>query len=137
MMRQPLRIKPGAIQPMWRQTSARPELRSMVLEFLTNNENPVQWTFYRGVASGDDRRGADIILDVGGRIAYVDVSRQGGGGLGKERKAGQKLASRRGAACFTVRSVPDMELVLRDLGVALKPKGGMFREQNINKGSVP
>ncbi len=131
-MRKPLRIKPGAVRPLWRQTSVRPELRTMVLEFLANNENPTRWTFYRGVASGDDRRGADIILDVGGRIAYVDVSRQGGGGLGKERKAGQVLASRRGAACFIVRSVPDMERVLRDLGVALKPKGRMFTEQNIN-----
>ena len=31
-------------------------------------------------------------------------------------------------------SVPDMEQVLRGLGVQLKPKGRMMREQNINKG---
>ena len=74
------------------------------------------------------------MLDVGGRVAYVDVQRQGGGGLGRIRKAAQTLARRRGAACFTVRSVPDMEQVLRELGVRLRPKGRMIREQNINKG---
>ncbi len=131
-MRDTLPMAAGAARPPWRQTTGRTELRAMVLDFLALNENPAHWTFYRGVAVGNHFHGPDIMLDVGGRIAYVDVQRQGGGGLGRIRKAAQMLARRRGAACFTVRSVPDMEQVLRELGVQLRPKGRMMREQNIN-----
>lgn len=123
----------GAARPPWRQITGRTELRAMVLDFLALNENPAHWTFHRGGAVGNHLLGPDIMLDVGGRIAYVDVQRQGGGGLGRRRKAAQMLARRRGAACFTVRSVPDMEQVLRELGVQLRPKGRMMKEQNINK----
>lgn len=132
-MRDAPRIAAGAVRPPWRQTTGRTELRAMVLDFLALNETPARWTFYRGIAVGDHGHGPDIMLDVGGRIAYVEVQRQGGGGLGRIRKAAQMLARRRGAACFTVRSVPDMEQVLRELGVQLRPKGRMMREQNINK----
>ena len=131
-MRDAARITAGAARPPWRQTIGRTELRAMMLDFLALNENPAHWTFYCGIAVGNDGYGPDIMLDVGGRIAYVDVQRQGGGGLGRLRKAAQVLARRRGAACFTVRSVPDMERVLRELGVQLKPKGRMISEQNIN-----
>ena len=128
-MRDAPRIEAGRARPPWRQTTGRTELRAMVLDFLAPNERPAHWTFYRGIADGPD-----IVLDVGGRIAYVDVQRQGGGKLGRIRTAAQMLARRRGAACFTVRSVPDMEQVLRELGVQLKPRGRMMTEQNINKG---
>lgn len=131
-MRDAQRIAAGAARPAWRRTTGRTELRAMVLDFLALNENPAHWTFYRGIAVGNDGHGPDIVLDVGGRIAYVDVQRQGGGKLGRIRKAAQMLARRRGAACFTVRSVPDMEQVLRELGVRLRPRGRMMREQNIN-----
>ena len=132
-MRHALPMAAGAARPSWRQTTGRTELRAMVLDFLALNENPAHWTFYRGIAVGNHLHGPDIMLDVGGRIAYVEVQRQGGGGLGRIRRAAQILARRRGAACFTVRSVPDMEKVLRGLGVQLKPKGRMMIEQNINK----
>jgi hypothetical protein len=68
----------------------------------------------------------DIVLDVAGRIVYVDIKGQGGGGLGADRQGRQVLARRRGADCFVVRSVPDMENVLRGLGIQLKPGGRLM-----------
>lgn len=126
-MRERARMAAGAAGCPWRQTTGRAALRTMVLDFLALNENPTRWTFYRGLGGIGDGRDPDIILDVRGRIAYIDVQRQGGGGLARVRKAQQVLACRRGALCFTVRSVPDMENVLHGLGVALKPKGRLMQ----------
>jgi len=67
-----------------------------------------------------------IVLEVGGRTIYVDILSQGGGALGIDRQGRQVLARRRDAPCYVVRSVPDIEQVLRGLGIQLKPSGHMM-----------
>jgi hypothetical protein len=109
--------------------SHRAALREQVLGFLAANERPGSWTYFRAGGPEDPRRPQsfvpDIVLDVGGRIAYVEVRRQGSGPLPSNRSTGLALARCRGAACFIVRSLPEMERVLRRLGVPLRPRGRM------------
>jgi len=115
---------PAAIPP----DDAR--LRGLVVDFLALNEEPGRWTFFRAVSLMEPVIGRppppDIVLDVGGRIAYVEVRRQGGGPLPPGRAAGLALARGRGAACFVVRSLPDMERTLRTLGIQLRAGGRLL-----------
>lgn len=105
-------------------------LRRLIIDFLTLNERPKAWTFFHAAALADPVHGhpapPDIVLDVGGRIAYVEVHRQGAGPLASPRSAALAVARRRGAACFVVRSLPDMERALRSLGVHLRPGGRLL-----------
>ena len=105
-------------------------LRRLVIEFLALNERPGCWTFFHAAALGDPARGRptppDIVLDVGGRVAYVEVRRQGDGPLSSAQAAGLTLAHPPRAACFVVRSLPDMERALRALGVHLRPGGRLL-----------
>jgi hypothetical protein len=106
-------------------------LRQLILDFLTLNEQPARWTFFRpapGAQPAGNRHVVppDVIVDIGGRIAYVAIRRQGGGPLPAPRAAALALAQARGAACFVVRSLPDMERVLWVLGVRLRPRGRLI-----------
>lgn len=101
-------------------------LRRLVVDFLAHNEQPGRWTFFAATSLVAPRPGRpptpDLVIDVGGRIAYVEVRRQGGGPLPPGRAAGLAVAHGRGAACFVVRSLPDMECALRRLGIELRPQ---------------
>ena len=116
----------GAAEPAIADTA----LRRLVIEFLALNERPGCWTFFHASALGDPALGRpappDIVLDVGGRIAYVEVRRQGDGPLSSANAAGLSRARSRGAACFVIRSLPDMERALRSLGVHLRPLGRLL-----------
>ena len=105
-------------------------LRALVLDFLALNEQPGRWTFFGAASLATPMIGRplppDIVLDVGGRIAYVEIRRQGGGPLPPGRAAGLALARGRGAACFVVRSLPDMERALRTLGIQLRAGGRLL-----------
>ena len=116
-------------------------LRQTILAFLALNEQPARWTFFRAASEPEQtpaRRFSrpDIVLEVGGRIAYVEVRRQGGGPLAPARAAALALARCRGAACFVVRSLPDMERVLRALGVRLCPRGRLIDRRAGKDGDV-
>lgn len=108
-------------------------LRGLVVDFLALNEQPGHWTFVGAAPLTEPMIGRplppDIVLDVGGRIAYVEIRRQGGGPLPPGRAAGLELARSRAAACFVVRSLPDMERALRTLGIQLRA-GGRLLDDN-------
>ena len=105
-------------------------LRSLVVDFLALNERPGHWTFFGTASLTDPTNGRplppDIVLDVGERLTSVKLRRPGGGPLPPPPAAGLALAGGRGAACFVVRSLPDMERALRTLGVQLRAGGRLL-----------
>ena len=102
-------------------------LRADVLRFLTFQARPAVWTWYvaslsaPGLAPSHDR--PDLVIEVAGRVVYVEIRASHLGPLPAPRRAWQLAARHRGAAIATVRSVPDVEHLLAGLGVRLrKPK---------------
>lgn len=105
----------------------RGSLRADVLRFLAVQARPAVWTWFRasssapGIAPAGDR--PDLVIEVAGRVVYVEIRAPHQGPLPAARRAWQAAARCRGAAFATVRSVPDVEQLLAGLGVRLrKPK---------------
>lgn len=115
-----------------RRAAGEAELRAALLRFLAVNERPDEWTFFqpgRGpVGMRTASPGPDIVIETAGRVAYVEVMRQDGGPLPGPRRLHQRLARRRGAAVFVVRSVPELERAMGSLGIALRPHGRLARD---------
>jgi len=110
-----------------RPRAVRGSLRDDVLRFLAFQTRPAVWTWFRaassapGIAPAGDR--PDLVIEVAGRVVYVEIRAPHQGPLPAARRAWQAAARYRGAAIATVRSVPDVENLLAGLGVRLrKPK---------------
>jgi len=107
-------------------------LRTDVLRFLAGHARPGAWTWFAaappspGFAVPADR--PDIVIEVGGRVVYVEIRAPHLGPLPRSRRAWLAAARCRGAATATVRSVPDIERLLAGLGVRLRRPGRLGRE---------
>lgn len=115
-----VQLPPGALREA--------ELRTRVVEFLAHAECPRRWTYFLA-GRPEGRSGLappDLLIDFGGRIAYVAICAQGAGPLPPARAASLALARNRGAGSFIVRSLPEMERVLHALGITLHPPGRLF-----------
>jgi len=99
-------------------------LRADVLRFLSRQARPGSWTWFAGAAPDPglappgDR--PDLVIEVAGRVVYVEIRAPHLGPLPAARRAWQAAARCRGAAVATVRSVPDVERLLAGLGVGLR-----------------
>lgn len=110
-----------------RRRAAGRSLRADVLRFLAFQARPAVWAWFAatlpapGVAPSGDR--PDLVIEVGGRVVYVEIRASHLGPLPASRRVWQAAARYRGASIATVRSVPDVERLLLGLGVRLrKPK---------------
>jgi len=112
--------------PSGRAVADAATLRAALLRFLALNERPSEWTFFepaRGAVAGPD-----IVIEAQGRVAYVEAMPQDGGPLPGARRLRERMARRRGASVFVVRSVPELERALGALGIALRPRGRLARD---------
>lgn len=122
-------------------------LRADVLRFLSCQARPAAWTWFAGAA----RNGGpapphdcpDLVIEVAGRVVYVEIRAPDQGPLPAARRAWQAAARCRGAAVATVRSVPDVERLLAGLGIPLrKPKllaadlGRHVKERTVEHGKI-
>lgn len=99
-------------------------LRSDVMRLLAHQARPGLWTWFAAAPAAPwpappaDR--PDLVIEVGGRVVYVEIRAPHMGPLPAARRAWQAAARVRGAAVATVRSVPDLERLLAGLGVPLR-----------------
>ena len=109
-------------------------LHIAIADFLRLNEAPGVWAWFH-VPNGEkrDKRAAaklkamglkpgvpDIVIDHGGRIAYVEI--KGRGSLSQAQKEWRGGAIMRGAGFYTIRSVQEMADMLDALGIRCRAR---------------